>query len=157
MPSASNSSDLPLENLDSETLKAPEFRIKDARVGREMYDRMERADRPRNRMRARHQAQLDGEPPFDSGVLKAAGQGTRTNVNWGDAKHIIGSFMGGIIDMNASVERLVSTPIHRMAVPDDAKRANYENILASEITRTIRGWVWAACRRAPGRVVRAAR
>lgn len=140
MATSDNLSDLPLENVDKDTLKVPKFRISNARVGREIFFKMQMADRKRNLMRSRHQAQLDGEPPFDQTALMASGQGTRTNVNWGDAKHIHGSFMGGVIDMNSSVERLVSVPIFKNVVPDDAQRAKLENIVASELTRAIRGW-----------------
>jgi hypothetical protein len=138
MPSAL--SDLELENLDDETEAPPETRIKDARTGRSIYRSLSDADRPRAMYRARHQALLDGEPPYDQAKLAASGQGTRTNVDWGDTAAIAASVMSGVVDMNVSVERLVRSPLRKEYVPDDEMRFNYETILADEITKTIRDW-----------------
>lgn len=140
MSTEANITGIQLENIDPDTKQAPETRIKHAGIGRQIFLNMEYDDRKRNLLRARHQAMLDGEPPYDQAVRAAKGQGTLTNVNWGDAKNIVDNFMSGIIDMNAGVENLVNIPIDRVYVPDDAQRKNYENIVSQEVTRAIRMW-----------------
>jgi hypothetical protein len=133
--------DLQLETLDEEApYTAPETRIKNARAGRDIFFRLLAADEKRALMRTRHQALLDGEPPYDQSVLMATGQGSRTNVNWGDAQAIMASVEAGLIDMNVSVERLMRIPLIKEAVPDDETRFNLENIAADEFTRAIRNW-----------------
>lgn len=136
----SSTSGLPLLNLNPETGKAPDRRIKDAKSGRQMFQNMRWDDQGRNRVRARHQAMLDGEPPYSQALRAAKGQGALTNVNWGDAKNIVDTFMGGILDMKDSVETLMYVPIPRQVVPDDGQRKNLENIVAQEITRAMRMW-----------------
>lgn len=134
-----NITGLPLANLDSETEKAPETRIAHAAIGRQIFQNMRYDDRLRNQVRARQQAMLDGEPPYDQALRAAKGQGALTNVNWGDAKNVMENFMGGMIDLD-SVEVLMNIPMPRHVIPHDDTRFNYENICAQELTRMIRAW-----------------
>lgn len=133
------SADLLLDNVDEEG-KVPERRLKNAAAARELFHKMRRDDSDSSLMRARHQAMLDGEPPYNAAVLQATGQGGRTNVNWGDAEAVMSSVMSGMIDLNVSVETLVKIPLKRSAIPDDETRANLENTLSEEASRCIRGW-----------------
>ena len=137
---ATDTSDLELETLDEETMDPPESRIKDAKAARSAFMKLQIADRPRSLHRARHQALLDGEPPYDQAQLAAKGMGTRTNVNWGDTEAISSTAISGAVDFNVSVERLIRAPIHKLAVEDDEERTHYETILADELTKTIRDW-----------------
>lgn len=131
---------LNLEGLDEQTLTPPPSRIKNAAEGRKCHQEMMRQDGQRNLMRARVQALLDGEPPYDQGVLQAKGRGGTTNVNWGDARAVMDAIESGLIDMDVSVERLLYAPLFKQAVPDDETRWNFEDILSDEISRTIRNW-----------------
>lgn len=134
-----NITGLPLANLDQETKKAPETRIAHAGIGRQIFLNMRWDDRLRNSVRARHQAMLDGEPPYNQALRAQKGQGALTNVNWGDAKNVMENFMGGMLDLD-STETLMNIPLPRWVVPHDETRFNYENICAQELTRMIRKW-----------------
>ena len=132
-------SDLELEGID-DSGNVPESRIRDAAAARAVFQSMWEADRESARQRSRHQAMWDGEPPYDAAILAAAGQGSRTNVNWGGAANTMNGVMTGIVDLNVSTERLLKVPVEKMAVPDDEMRTHFENVLSEEITRTFRGW-----------------
>jgi len=140
MPSATVEDGLGLLGLNPETSAPPESRIKNASEGRKTHAEMMRQDQARNLQRSRYDFLLDGEPPFDQSVLQAKGQGGRTNVNWGDARSVMDAIEAGLIDMNVSVETLLSVPLFKAAIPDDETRFNLEDILADEISRTIRSW-----------------
>jgi hypothetical protein len=131
--------DLTLENI-SESGAVPERRYKDAAAARNDFHAMRSADGASAGMRARHQMMHDGEPPYDQDMLKAHGQGSRTNVNWGYGRAAMNTVMSGSIDMDVSVERLYRIPLKREAVPDDDKRFELENQLSDEVSRCIRGW-----------------
>lgn len=133
-------SDLELENLDEETKAPPETRIANAKAGRDIFMRMFEADRPRALHRSRHQALRDGQPPYDQNQLIASGQAGRTNVNWGDSKAVSDVVISGAVDMNVSVETLVSAPLFPWVVTDDEERKHFETILADEITKAFRDW-----------------
>jgi len=135
-----NDSSIPIENLDPETLKAPVSALKNPEALRQAHNEMSRRDEKRAWLRSRHQALLDGAPPFDHATLVANGQGGRTNVDWGDAKAAMNTVMTGQIDMIMSVENLVRVPHKRYAIPDDEVRTNMDNILSREVSRAIRNW-----------------
>ncbi len=131
--------DLDLGGMDDDG-DVPDERIKDAATARALFFAMYEADKGSALMRARHQAMLDGEPPYDAAVLAATGQASRTNVNWGDGEATMDMVMTGMIDRNVSVERLFRIPLRKSAVPDDETRANFEDIVSDEASRCVRAW-----------------
>jgi hypothetical protein len=132
--------DLDLKGLDEETGKVPEERLRDASKLRELHSSMREADQGSAGVRAKHQGMLDGEPPYETAVLRATGQGARTNVNWGDAKAVFNAVMTGMLDVNVSVERLFRVPLWERAVPDKEYRTEMENILSDEASKCVRRW-----------------
>ena len=136
----SSRADLLLENIPDDESPAPEERIKDASTGRELYRAMLQADRQSAAQRVRQQAMLDGEPPHDQAVLTATGQGSMTNLNWGDAENIVEFTKSGMIDLVNSVENLVRTPLLNQYFEDEEQRREYEQTLAEEVTKTFRRW-----------------
>lgn len=137
---AANVGDLPLENISEEKKTPPKERLKDAASGREIYVAMTQADETSAGKRAEVQAMMDGKPPYSQAVLAATGQGSRTNLNFGDAEVIQANAEASMIDLVNSVETLVKTPLKASVVPDDDERFRLEQILADEVTRTFREW-----------------
>lgn len=132
--------DLLLENIEPDEKSAPEQRIKDASTGRELFRSMLMADRSSAEQRVRQQAMLDGQPPWDQAALVATGQGSLTNLNWGDAENIVEFTKAGMIDLINSVERLVKVPLKPQYFEDQETRLQLEETLADEITKTFRRW-----------------
>lgn len=132
--------DLEIESLNPETEKPPESRIKDADSARTNFQIMMLADRTSSARRAEVQAMLDGKPPLDQAVLIAKGQGSRTNLNFGDAERIYSAAIASMIDLINSQEYLFKVPLKYGAVADLELKAQYEQMLACEATRTYRNW-----------------
>lgn len=126
--------------IDPETLQVPATRIKDAACARELYQKMREADRLNAQNRALVQAMLDGEPPYDDAELIAAGQGHRINLNFGEAEALLESSLGGYVDLMASVEHLMSTPLDRKKFAYSDVVHEYEQKIAEEWSRALREW-----------------
>lgn len=136
----SSVADLLLENIEPDAKAAPEQRIKNASTGRELFRSMLLADRVSAEQRTKQQAMLDGQPPWDQAALIASGQGSLTNLNWGDAENIVEFTKAGMIDLINSVERLVRIPLQHQYFEDQETRREMEEMLADEITKTLRRW-----------------
>jgi len=132
--------DLELENLNPENNEPPKSRLKDASCGRLNFQTMLSADRLSAGKRAEVQAMLDGKPPLDQAMLVAKGQGARTNLNFGDAERIQTSAEASMIDLVNSLEHVVKVPLKYGVVENPEQKANYEEILAAEVSRTFRNW-----------------
>ena len=136
----SSIADLLLENIEPDEKSAPEQRIKDASTGRELFRSMLNADRASAEQRVRQQAMLDGQPPWDQAALIASGQGSLTNLNWGDAENIVEFTKAGMIDLINSVERLVKIPLQSQFFEDQETRREMEEILSDEVSKAFRRW-----------------
>lgn len=121
----------------SETGDVPESRIKDAETLRTVFNRLKEADEGSSKNRAVIQAMFDGAPPYDQGELDRSGQGGRTNVNFGEAEAQLEFAMAGYIDLMQSVDSLVTVST---GYGETSERPEINEILAEELSRTIRQW-----------------
>lgn len=114
----------------------PESRVRDAFSARQICLKMLDNDRMRARDRAKVQAQIDGNQPYDPVKLKSMGQGWRTNINFMEA--------------HSNIQN-VKTPYFALigSVPDYAEIRTLEgggnqilwsDIITKEFTRLIRNW-----------------
>jgi len=114
----------------------PESRVRDAFSARQICLKALDNDRMRARDRAKVQAQLDGNQPYDPVRLKSVGQGWRTNINFMEA--------------HSNLQN-VKTPYFALigSVPDYAEIRTAEgggnqnlwsDILTKEFTRMIKRW-----------------
>ncbi len=125
-----------LENI-SEAGAPPRNRIKDSKSLHEIYKKLKDADDKSSRNRAEIQAMFDGVPPYSDSDLVASGQAYRCNVNFDEASAILESATAGYIDLIHSVEHLLSL---KTEYGDAKSRAEFNDILAQELTRAIRSW-----------------
>lgn len=135
-PTSNPLDEIPLAPIP-ETGPVPDTRIKDATVAREMYNRMNEADKTSARNRALIQGMFDGDPPYDPAELRASGQPNKTNLNFGEAESHLEYAMSGYIDLTNSVETLVSVKTN---FGPETERFDWEDIISEEITRTFRSW-----------------
>ena len=132
--------DTEIQNIDSETKEPPKTRIKNAKSVRMLYTDMVQADGPSRRKRSAVQSMLDGRPPYTPQALEASGQGGITNIDWGEGEAIHDAGVTAMLDVVQSVEDLAVIPLKTNTVPDPELQRSYEQILASEASRTIREW-----------------
>lgn len=125
-----------LQNI-AESGAPPRDRIKDSKSLHEIYKRLKDADDKSARNRAEIQAMFDGIPPYSDADLVASGQAYRCNVNFDEASSILESATAGYIDLIHSVENLLTL---KTEFGDSKTRAEYNDILAQELTRAIRSW-----------------
>lgn len=127
---------LGLENIDSEG-KVPESRLKSAAALRAIHSQNRRDDEGSAINRARVQAMLDGEPPYNQAALNANGQGARANANFLQGRTLLNRINNGYLDMVTSVKQLMSISVE---YGEPAERHEYNRIITEELTRTIRKW-----------------
>jgi hypothetical protein len=130
--------ELDLLNLDPDTGKPPKgSRLKDVSAAVSIYNTLRRADERSSVMRARYDGMFDGVAPYDQRVLQSTGQGSRTNLNFGEAARYHDIAMSAFVDLYSSLERLVSVKV-RGGTP--AERQDAQDIIAEELTTTFREW-----------------
>lgn len=112
-------------------------RIKDAQQARNVYKILRKADEFSARDRARVQAMIDGDAPYDAAELVQNGLGEICNVNWGQAELMLHRATAPYMDLQESVDTLITTPTR---YGDPQMRADWENIMAEEFTRMLRTW-----------------
>ena len=135
VPSGLN--ELELLNLDEKTGKAPESRLKDVKAANSIYDTLRKADEKSSSNRARTDAMFDGASPYDQRVLNSTGQGSRTNLNFGEAQRYLDTAMSAYVDLYSSLERLVNV---KLKVGEPAERQEAEMVVAEELTQMLREW-----------------
>lgn len=112
-------------------------RIKDAQQARNVYKILRKADEFSARDRARVQAMIDGEPPYDPAELVQNGLAEICNVNWGQAELFMHRATAPYLDLVESVDTLITTPTR---FGDPQMRADWENVMSEEFTRMLRTW-----------------
>lgn len=127
-----------LESLDPNTGKPPESRLTSAKSLRSQYATMQQDDRVRNDQRAKIQALIDGAPPYDPSLLRQMGQGSRCNLNFGEADRYLSLAISGFVDLMQSVESLVNVSLP--SIVDSGERYFHESNINTELTAAFRSW-----------------
>lgn len=131
--------DLDLENIEPDGKTAPERRVSTVKAASSIFTKLKDADKASARNRARIDAMFDGVPPYDQGELIRTGQGSRTNLNFGEAQRFLDIAMASFVDLYDSLQRFVHIPIKRgVADPGFARAAG--QIIAEELTDVLRSW-----------------
>lgn len=127
-----------LANLD-ETGKPPaESRLTSAKSARAQYEAFKRADQIRNGQRAKVQGAFDGAAPYNQAMLRQAGQGSRANLNFGDAQRFLDLAVAGFVDLANSVETLVQVDLTDLR--EQGEKYFHEANIALEVTHAFRSW-----------------
>lgn len=129
--------EIELLNLDMDSGEAPSERLTSVASATSIYMNLVKADETSSLNRARTDALFDGAPPYDPAVLKATGQGSRTNLNFGEAQRYLDVAMSSYVDLYSSLERLVSVKLGPKASPEN--RIEIEDVISEELTATLRG------------------
>lgn len=136
-PTVSGLSEFDLLNLNPDDGSAPESRVRDVAAALSIYSTLFLADEKSATNRSRVDAMFDGATPYDPTVIASTGQGNRTNLNWGEAQRYLDISMSAFVDLNSSLERLVSLKTTK-GEPSAREEAN--DIVSEEATHTIREW-----------------
>ena len=105
---------------------------------RSLYATRVREDQNSAISRARVDAMVDGEPPYNQAALNASGQGSRANANFLMGQDILRKADNGYNDIFVSPRYLVTVELDE--VPDPNQKPYYQRVIATELTRTIRKW-----------------
>lgn len=128
--------EIELLNLDQDTGAAPQERLTAVSAASSIYANLLKADETSSLNRAKIDALFDGAPPYDPAILKSTGQGSRTNLNFGEAQRYLDVAMSSYVDLYSSLERLVSVRLNSKASPEN--RSEIEDIISEELTATMR-------------------
>lgn len=126
-----------LANLDAQG-SPPESRLTTPRAARQIYERLKEEDRDASLNRARIQAMIDGEPPYNAAELKRTGQGFRTNINFGEAEAMVEDALVAYTDLTMGGEFLVSVETDYDAADDE--KVHYNQVLSREISNVFKQW-----------------
>ena len=130
-------SEIELLNLDEKGNVPKESRLKDVASALSIYETLRRADESSAVNRARIQAVFDGRPPYSDAALRASGQASRANLNFGEAARLLDTAMSGYVDLISSVENLVTIETKNSSENDGMR---VDTIISEELSRTLRGW-----------------
>lgn len=130
-------SEIELLNLDEKGNVPKESRLKDVASALSIYETLRRADESSAINRARIQAVFDGRPPYNDAALRASGQASRANLNFGEAARLLDTAMSGYVDLISSVENLVTVETSGSSENDGMR---VDTIISEELSRTLRGW-----------------
>ena len=136
-PATSAFSELELLNIDPVSGTPPATRIKDVAAALSIYDRLRRADDGSAVNRARSDAMYDGVAPYDQKVLAMTGQGSRTNLNFGEAQRYLDISMSAFVDLYSSLECLLHV---RTTLGEPSVRHEADAVIAEEATQLLREW-----------------
>ena len=129
--------ELELLNIDPATGAAPSPRLPDVKAASSIYEGLKDADSDSSIDRGRVDAMFDGAAPYDNRVLVQTGQGSRTNLNFGESQRLLDVDMSAFVDLFCSLDRLVS--VKPTAGPPTAL-LEAAGVIAEELTQLIRDW-----------------
>lgn len=131
-----NSTEIDLATVDSDG-NPPKERIKNVHSAHNIWRRIYDEDDESRRKRAKVQAMVDGEPPYDDKLLMETGQGSRCNLNFDEAGSLLEQALAGYIDMLASVDTLVDV---KCTFGEEEERRRYSEVISEEISGILRRW-----------------
>lgn len=121
---------------DAKTPAKPRLRTLSAALS--LYHSCLSDDSENAKKRAKIDGMFDGKPPYDHHKLKAAGQGGRCNLNFGEAQRHLDSALAGYVDLVTSPEFL--TDVKTKAMEENILKDEADAIINEELTHTIRSW-----------------
>lgn len=136
-PQPSGLSELDLLNLDEAGKPPVGSRLTTVSAALGIFETLVKADEKANTNRSRVQAMFDGAPPYDASVLRATNQGSRCNLNFGEAGRFLDLATSGYVDLIDSVENLVQV---ETLYGEPGERLRNDTVIAEELTRALRGW-----------------
>jgi hypothetical protein len=127
-----------LQNLDPNTGRPPNTRIKDVHSLNAIVKKLIIADTGSAINRQQVQEMADGKPPFTQQFLVDSGQEGRCNLNWGDGKRALKKEAAGYLDLTESVPMLAN--IYTDFGKDVTERMYFSDIISEEFNRTLKEW-----------------
>lgn len=128
---------LELASLDEHGKPPAPSRLGSAAALRAIHQQNVRDDDALATSRARVQAMIDGQPPYNQAALNAQGQGARANANFLEGQNRVNRANAGYLDIITSVKHLMMLSAEW---EDEVERAEFTRIVEEELTRTIRKW-----------------
>lgn len=113
-------------------------RLKDVAAAHSIFELLRDADDLSSDSRAKIDGMFDGRPPYDPKVLLSTGQGSRTNLNFGEAQRYLDISMSAFVDLYDSLDNLVRVSVGNEV--EESLRPEVGDIVDSELTRTLRSW-----------------
>lgn len=125
---------LPIVNDDGNVCDP---RVKDADQLRSLYVKTRDADLESDRQRAKVQALVDGQPPYNQAKLNSSGQGYMSNFNPNDAKAALDAAMGQYVDL-LSADVKVFELFTKYGT--EAEQQEWSEIMSEELGYVLRSW-----------------
>ena len=112
-------------------------RLSDPSMAYGLWERLFDADREASKNRAKVDAMVNGEPPFDQSLLDETGQSDAANFNTREAASQVNQVSAAYYDLVTSNRDLVSIKVN---YGDNTARKQIENAIAEEFTWLVRNW-----------------
>jgi hypothetical protein len=130
-----------LQDFEKDGVTPAKPRLKSLSAALGLYHTCLSDDSENSRKRAKVDGMLDGKPPYDQSKLRAAGQGGRCNLNFGEGQRHIDAAVAGYVDLATSTEFLVDTHAKRgESAGSDVGEKEANAIRNEELTTLIRDW-----------------
>lgn len=130
-----------LQDIKEGTKQAATPRLQTLSAALGIFHTCLRDDSENSRKRAKVDSMIDGKPPYDQAKLRAAGQGGRCNLNFGEGQRHLDAAVAGYIDLATSTEFLVDT--HSLRGESEGEEIGEQEANAirnEELTTLIRDW-----------------
>lgn len=125
---------LPLQTL-SESGKPPVSRVASAADAQSIVQSLIEASRERDRYNARVKGMLDGNPPYDPGKKRAAGQAWECNINFLEGKAALSAALVPYYDLFAGATYYANVKVRTGNSDDDEK---YSRVVTEEFDRLLK-------------------
>lgn len=113
-------------------------RLKDVAAAHSIFELLRKADDLSSDARAKIDGMFDGRPPYDPKVLLSTGQGSRTNLNFGEAQRYLDISMSAFVDLYDSLDQLVRVSLGTGI--EESLRHEVAAIIGEELTCMFREW-----------------
>jgi len=128
--------------LISQAGRAVKAAVPTVEVAREIFKRLEEADEPSSRRRARYKGMIDGNPPYDEAKLRELCMSYICNTNFREMKAILDQKAGAFFELFMEVPTVAEFEF--IAPPgetaENQPRDRWEDVVGEEFTRTLRDW-----------------
>lgn len=127
-----------LNTLSTETLQAPESRIKNVRSVRNRIWEIRQGDLERQIRRTKLQGLIDGNQPYNKDKMAAAGRADDANINFREAEGMIAAATTPYYDLVFEVPKAVNIELYYGE--NKQKNVEWANIIAEKYTKTLWNW-----------------